>query len=74
MSKTKSSSERPAGKDVCVGPELEKLIQRLGMSQEAFAEQIGVNRTSVSHWINLRRSPNGSARKLIEELAKKSRK
>lgn len=53
------------------GPDIPKLIkelrERLGLTQEQFAQRVGVSFSSVSHWENNKRTPQPFlVRRLIE--------
>ena len=43
----------------------------LGMTQEEFAESLGVKQAAVSHWEQGLRRPSGSAELLIKQLQKR---
>ena len=50
------------------------LRKHLGLSQEALAEQCGVNRTAVCHWESGIRSPSGPSAKLLSQLKSEAEK
>ena len=52
-------------------PDIREIRTTLGLSQEEFAERVGVNQTAVSHWEHHRRRPSRAALILIEQLTEK---
>lgn len=49
--------------------EIAALRTALGLTQDALAERLGVNRSNVSRWETGATQPRGSARKLLDVLA-----
>ena len=47
------------------------LRQRLGMSQEKFAAEIGVSFSTVSRWENAHNEPSALSWRAIQELARR---
>ena len=45
--------------------------QRLGMSQERFAAEIGVSFSTVSRWENAHRKPSPLSWRAVQELARR---
>lgn len=50
---------------------LKSIRQQLGLSQEEFAQKLGVSFTSVNRWENGQTKPSKLARRQIEALCKK---
>ncbi len=57
--------------DQDVGWLIKSIRQRLGVSQEKLAAQLGVTFSSVNRWENGHRKPSPMAMRSIEELAAK---
>ena len=47
-------------------PEVKKIRERLGVSQEKFALLVGVSKRTVENWEQGRRQPTGAARSLLK--------
>ena len=56
------------------GQEIRTLRNKLGLSQGAFAERVGVSKTIVWHWESGTRTPGETSLKRLAELAKSSSK
>lgn len=54
--------------------EIKKLRKTLGLTQEALAARLGVNRVTLADWERGAHSPRGLYLKALEELAEKARK
>jgi DNA-binding transcriptional regulator YiaG len=48
---------------------IQKLRNRLGMSQSAFAERMGVRQATVSDWETAKQTPSPMARRLLDRIA-----
>ena len=57
--------------DIDVMNEVRKLRKRLGLTQEAFAIQLGVSVMTVRRWESEKTKPSRMAQKLLEEIAHK---
>jgi len=53
---------------VRVGPDVRALRERLGLSQEAFAERFHLSLRTVQDWEQRRRVPEGPARVLLQVI------
>ncbi|MHB8619214.1 MAG: helix-turn-helix domain-containing protein, partial [Chloroflexota bacterium] len=53
---------------VRVGPDVRVLRERLGLSQEAFAERFHLSLRTVQDWEQQRRVPEGPARVLLQVI------
>lgn len=51
-------------------PEVKELRRRLGLTQEEFAAQFGVNVWTLRDWENHRREPEGPAQTLLKVIAR----
>ncbi len=54
--------------------DIKRLRERLGMTQEQFAERLGVARETVARWEIGANAPRGLSLKALKELAAKARK
>lgn len=52
--------------------EIEALRKALEMTQEEFAEELGVQRTAVAHWEKGIRRPSGAVGILMDRLREKA--
>ena len=53
---------------VRVGPDVRGLRERLGLSQEAFAERFHLSLRTIQDWEQRRRVPEGPARVLLQVI------
>lgn len=53
---------------------IKQIRKALGWSQAEFAENLGVNQSTVSHWEQGLRNPTGPAERLIQQLSGKIKK
>jgi putative transcriptional regulator len=51
-----------------VGPDVRALRERLGLSQEAFAERFHLSLRTIQDWEQRRRVPEGPARVLLQVI------
>lgn len=54
--------------------EIKRLRQTLGLSQQALAARLGVNRVTLADWERGAHSPRGLYLKALKELAEKAKK